>query len=69
VLAGAGVPGGQVVGASDADGMYVKDRPVEVPDLMATIFKKLGVDFEKEYVSNIGRPIQISTGHPLNFLG
>lgn len=69
VLAGAGVPGGQVIGASDAEGMYVKDRPVEVPDLVATIFKKLGVNFEKEYVSNIGRPIQVSPGHPLAFLG
>ena len=63
------MPGGQVVGASDADGMYVKDHPVEVPDLMATIFKKLGVDFTKEYVSNIGRPLKISDGTPLNFLG
>lgn len=69
VLAGAGVPGGQVIGASDADGMYVKDRPVEVPDLMATIFKKLGVDFTKEYKSNIGRPITIADGKPLSFLG
>jgi len=69
VLTGAGVPGGQVIGSSDADGMYVKDHPVEVPDLVATIFKKLGVNFEKEYVSNIGRPIQISPGHPLKFLG
>jgi hypothetical protein len=69
VLAGAGVPGGQVVGASDAEGMYVKDKPVEVPDLLATIFKKLGVDFEKEYVSNIGRPLRICTGSPLPFLG
>ena len=69
VLAGAGVPKGQIVGESDADGMYVKDRPVEVPDLMATILKKCGVSFEKEYVSNIGRPIKIAEGHPLNFLG
>lgn len=69
VLAGAGVPGGQVVGASDKDGMYVKDRPVEVPDLMATIFKKLGIDFTKEYMSNIGRPLRISDGKTLGFLG
>ena len=69
VVAGAGVPRGQIVGSSDIDGMYVKDRPVEVPDFMATIFKKLGVDFEKEYVSNIGRPLRISEGKPLNFLG
>ena len=69
VLAGAGVPQGQIVGASDKDGMYVKDRPVEVPDFMATIFKKLGVNFEKEYVSNIGRPLKIAEGKPLGFLG
>lgn len=69
LVAGAGVPRGQVVGASDADGMYVKDRPVEVPDFTATIFKKLGIDFQKEYVSNIGRPLKISAGKPLNFLG
>jgi uncharacterized protein (DUF1501 family) len=69
VVAGAGVPKGQVIGASDADGMYVKDQPVEVPDLMATIFKKLGVDYTKEYVSNIGWPMKISDGKPLSFLG
>jgi hypothetical protein len=69
VLAGAGVPGGQVIGASDKDGMYVKDQPIEVPDLMATIFRKLGVDFTKEYISNIGRPLKISDGTPLSFLG
>jgi uncharacterized protein (DUF1501 family) len=69
VMAGAGVPAGQIIGASDKDGMFVKDQPVEVPDLMATIFKKLGVDFTKEYISNIGRPLQISPGNPLDFLG
>lgn len=69
VLAGAGVPGGQVIGESDKDGMYVKDHPVEVPDLMATIFKKVGVDFEKEYISNIGRPLKVAEGKPLGFLG
>jgi hypothetical protein len=69
VLAGAGVPKGQVVGSSDRDGMYVKDSPVEVPDLMATVFQKLGVDFEKEYVSNIGRPLKIAEGKPVKFLG
>ena len=69
VMAGGGVPQGQVIGASDKDGMYVKDRPVEVPDLMATVFRKLGVDFHKEYVSNIGRPLRISDGKPLSFLG
>jgi hypothetical protein len=69
VVAGAGVPGGQVVGASDAEGMYVKDHPVEVPDLMAAVFRKLGVNYENEYVSNIGRPLKIAEGTPVGFLG
>jgi hypothetical protein len=69
VLAGAGVPGGQIVGESDKEGMYVKDRPVEVPDLMASILHKVGVNYEKEYVSNIGRPLKIAEGQALNFLG
>ena len=68
-LAGAGVPKGQIVGESDADGMYVKDHAVEVPDLMATILKKCGVSWEHEYMSNIGRPIKIAEGKPLSFLG
>jgi len=68
-IAGGGVPAGQVIGSSDADGMYVKDRPVEVPDFMATLFKKFGVHYEKEYVSNIGRPLRIAEGNPVNFLG
>ena len=61
-------PGGLVWGASDKDGMFVKENPVEVPDLIATIFHKLGLDLNKEYVSNIGRPIKIGYGKPLVFL-
>ena len=68
VLAGGGIAGGKVWGASDADGMFVKDRPVEVPDLAATIFAKLGIDYRKEYFSNIGRPFRVADGKPLEFL-
>jgi uncharacterized protein (DUF1501 family) len=69
VLAGAGIAGGRAYGASDNDGMFVKDNPVEVPDLVATIYHKLGIDYSKEYVSNIGRPIKLAgDGKPLAFL-
>jgi hypothetical protein len=68
VLAGGGIAGGRVWGASDADGMFVKDNPVEIPDLAATLFQKLGIDPGKEYVSNIGRPFRIADGKPLDFL-
>jgi Protein of unknown function (DUF1501) len=69
VLAGGGISGGRVLGESDKNGMFVKDTPVQVPDLLATIYKKLGVDYQKEYVSNIGRPIKIgANGNPISFL-
>lgn len=69
-LAGAGVPGGQVWGESDKDGAYVKDKPVEIPDLMATILDKLGVDYTKEYVHPLGRPTKLAAdgAKPLTFL-
>lgn len=68
VLAGGGVRGGRVWGESDADGMFVKDKPVEIPDLAASIFARLGIDPRKEYVSNIGRPFRVADGKPLEFL-
>jgi hypothetical protein len=68
-IAGGGIQGGRVWGASDKDGMFVKDNPVEVQNFVATIYHKLGIDHTKEYVSNIGRPIKLAgDGEPLHFL-
>lgn len=44
VLAGGGVRGGQVVGASDAHAGAPVDRPVTTRDLLATIYHSLGID-------------------------
>jgi hypothetical protein len=44
LLAGGGVPGGTVVGASDREGGYPTDRPVGPPDLAATIYRLMGID-------------------------
>jgi len=44
VLAGGGFRGGQVVGASDAKGEEVKERPVYPCDLIASVYEKLGID-------------------------
>jgi uncharacterized protein (DUF1501 family) len=43
LLAGGGVPGGTVVGASDNSGAY-PIRPVSVPELAATLYRLLGVN-------------------------
>ena len=59
-LAGAGIKTGQVVGASDERGHDVTDRVVTMGDLYATIYKALGIDWTKEYMSPIGRPIKIA---------
>lgn len=61
-MAGGGVRGGQVVGASSPDGTEVKDRPVTVPDLMASFCKSLQVDADKENMTAVGRPIKIVDG-------
>ena len=58
-LAGAGVKGGQVIGATDKDGVEVVDRPVTVPDLFCTFCQALGIDPRKENQSNVGRPLKI----------
>ncbi|MBT4817579.1 MAG: DUF1501 domain-containing protein [Lentisphaerae bacterium] len=44
VLAGGGFRGGHVVGASDARGEELKDRPVYPWDLLASIHEQLGID-------------------------
>ncbi len=68
-LAGGGVKGGQVIGASSADGSEVKVRPVVVTDLMASICRSLKVDADKENMTPVGRPIKIvDNGRPIDEL-
>jgi len=59
-LAGGGIEGGRVIGASDARGAKVADRMVTVGDMYATVYKALGVDWSKTYVGSDGRPIYIA---------
>ncbi|MFN9270858.1 MAG: DUF1501 domain-containing protein [Planctomycetaceae bacterium] len=49
LVAGGGVRGGQVYGATNATAGYVVDKPVSPADLTATILSHLGVDLRKEY--------------------
>ncbi len=61
-LAGGGVRGGQVIGASSADGTEVADRPVEVNDLLTSFCQALQINPSKENMSPVGRPIKIVDG-------
>ncbi|HEV3081151.1 MAG TPA: DUF1501 domain-containing protein [Gemmataceae bacterium] len=59
VLAGGGIKGGQAIGRTSKDGMKVEERACSVPDLLATVCLGIGVDPEKQNMSNVGRPIRI----------
>jgi uncharacterized protein (DUF1501 family) len=61
-LAGGGIRGGQVYGASDRVGESPADKPVTPADLAATIFKLLGVDPSHELHTSDGRPVAVNQG-------
>src|SRR5205807_9099449 len=62
MLAGAGIKGGTVHGASDAHAAYVKDMPVSTSDICATIYHCLGIDPEMLVCDRAGRPVPIAHG-------
>jgi hypothetical protein len=61
-LAGCGVKGGQVLGATDKLGTEVIERPVTIADLFCTFCQALGINPRKENQSNVGRPLRIVEG-------
>lgn len=61
-IAGGGIRGGQVVGASTANGTSIAERPVTVNDLFTSVCKALQVDPTRERISPQGRPIKIVDG-------
>ena len=62
VLAGAGIRGGTVYGASDAQAAYVKDLPVSPADICCTVYQCLGIDPEMTVPDKTGRPVAINQG-------
>ncbi|MGN6545405.1 MAG: DUF1501 domain-containing protein [Aureliella sp.] len=67
-LAGGSIAGGAIIGKTSDDGKEVVDRPVTVPELLATITAAVGVDPHKENISDEGRPIKIVDGGPIREL-
>jgi hypothetical protein len=57
-MGGGGVRTGQVIGSSDKFGAVPEDRPVSVPDFVATVYHTLGLDPKAEFVAQ-GRPMQM----------
>lgn len=59
-MAGGGIRGGQVIGASDAVGESPALRPISPGDLVATIYSLLGIDPAMELNTQDGRPVRIT---------
>ncbi len=65
IFSGAGVRGGQVIGATDADGIDVIDRPIGVADLCLTLCHIMGMKPDDEYRTTDNRPIKLVEGGKL----
>lgn len=68
LLAGGGIRGGQVYGASDARAAYPRERPVAPQDLIATMHHALGIPPDAEIRDRLNRPYHICDGAPLTGL-
>lgn len=59
LFAGGGVKGGQIVGSSDEIGGYPRDRATTPAEVVATIYRSLGVSDETELPGLQGRPVRV----------
>ena len=64
-MAGAGISGGQVYGASDKQGAYPARDRVEPGQLTATMYHLLGIPHEGTFQDNQGREHRLTEGKPL----
>jgi hypothetical protein len=62
LLAGAGIGGGRVLGATDNTATEVTDLPTKPEDLYFTLYSILGIDPRHEYQTQIGRPVKVIDG-------
>ena len=67
-LAGGGIRGGTVFGASDQLGAYPALDPVTPADLAATIYWRFGLNPRSEIHDQIGRPHRLANGKPMTDL-
>jgi hypothetical protein len=66
VFAGAGVRGGQVIGASDAQAAWPATRGWYPADLGATVYSALGIDPGSQIVDRLGRPHRLNAGEVIS---
>ena len=54
LMAGAGIPGGQIVGATDAKGYYASENVYRPEDFAASLYTKMGIDPHQRLHTNTG---------------
>lgn len=59
LMAGAKIPPGQVVGATDAKGYYASESVYKPEDFAASLYTKMGIDPAQVLHTNTGRPVQL----------
>jgi len=70
IMAGGGMPGGQVIGATDRNAAEAVERPVHYQDVIATLYHKLGIDARAVTIEDpSGRPqFLVDRGVPISEL-
>jgi uncharacterized protein (DUF1501 family) len=70
LISGGGLRMGQVVGATNSKAEFPTQRPYTPKDVLATVYRHLGIDRRQALVDHTGRPIAIlAEGEPIAELG
>lgn len=68
LISGGGFRMGQVIGATDRHAGYPIQRPLDPQDILASMYRHLGIDLSTHYPDGQGRPVAITTGKPIKEL-
>ncbi len=69
LMAGGGLRRGLVVGATSSNGEHPTERRLSPADLLATVYRQLGIDYRREFLNGEGRPIKLlAEGEPIREL-
>lgn len=62
LMAGAGIPGGQIVGSTDSKGYYASENIYTPEDFATSLYTKLGIDPHQMMLNGTGRPTHLVNG-------
>lgn len=66
LVSGGGMKMGQVIGSTTSNGAYAKDNKLDPNDLLATVYRFLGIDPDHAFLDHSGRPMPIlPSGTPI----